>query len=339
MKHEVVPSRTSQCSRRGSDVFLCLRNKETSKNTSDLLLAIKNMQKNIENHEIIRNPCMIIDPFLNKSVSIGFQAIHWDQKPQRLQLLPRCLLQSQGISCNNGTWVKQSNTLNTRHFMFTRFSPHKQRCSFFSKPCLCQQQLRQPLLQQPHLKAKETENPNWKWFETSALYHQWDIHGLFNNLFDVLESGLTTSDFMNIPRRSILSATKTSCPPTRLGAFPYGRRHIWNFSQSFFPWRRIVPSFLIVVALQRQSQQNGRKARKQIWQYLVIQSSILRNNLIWAIQLIPYTYPDLDMLLMISQSALVQLRFLFLSVVVFPWSWRASIPAAEFNYRTKSRAK
>lgn len=125
------------------------------------------------------------------------------------------------------------------------------------------------------------------------------------------------------------------CPPTRLGAFPYGRRHIWNFSQSFFPWRRIVPSFLIVVALQQQSQQNGRKARKQIWRYLVIQSSILGNNLIWAIQLIPYTYPDLDMLLMIPQSALVQLRFLFLSVVVFPWSWRASIPAAEFNYRTR----
>ena len=35
----------------------------------------KNMEKNIENHEIIRNPCMIIEPFLNKSVSIGFKPL------------------------------------------------------------------------------------------------------------------------------------------------------------------------------------------------------------------------------------------------------------------------
>lgn len=137
-----------------------------------------------------------------------FQAIHWTRNLGS----GSCLLD---VSCQQ--WDMSETSSNTRHFMFTRFSrfsPHKQLWAlfFFSKPCLCQQQLRQPLLQQPHLKAKETENPNWKWFETSALYHQWDIHGLFNNLFDVLESGLTTSDFMNIPRRSILSVTKTSCP-------------------------------------------------------------------------------------------------------------------------------
>lgn len=98
---------------------------------------LKKLQKNIENHEIIRNPCMIIEPFLNKSVWNWFQAIH--QSTRNLSGSGSCFLDA---SCQHTSWnLKVSHATmghewnkaihNTRHFMFTRFSPHKQRCSFF----------------------------------------------------------------------------------------------------------------------------------------------------------------------------------------------------------------
>ena len=75
-------------------------------------------KKNIENHEIIRNPCMIIDPFLNKSVSIGFKPFIGTRN---LSSSGSCFLDA---SCQQ--WDMSETSSNTRHFMFTRFSPHKQ---------------------------------------------------------------------------------------------------------------------------------------------------------------------------------------------------------------------